>query len=77
MGHPQRRDSALRPQTRHCGAHQRRGGAAAGGGERGAGLTVTVFPFGKIMGKRGCGAKEGEDDRGEYECLLCAKSRRG
>jgi len=28
------------------------------------------------MGKRGCGAKEGEDDRCEYECLLCAKSGR-
>lgn len=52
MGYPQRRDPALRPRTRDCGAHQRRGGAAAGGGERGAGLTAAVFPFGKVMGGR-------------------------
>ena len=52
VGYPQRRHPALRPQTRHCGAHQRRGGAAAGGGERGAGLTAAVFPFGKVMGGR-------------------------
>ena len=39
VGHTQRRDPALRSQARYCGAHQRRGGAAAGGGERGAGVS--------------------------------------
>lgn len=38
VGHTQRRDPALWPQARDCGARQRRGGAAAGGGERGAGV---------------------------------------
>lgn len=37
VGHPQRRDPALRPQARDCGARQRCGGAAAGGGEQGPG----------------------------------------
>ena len=50
VGHTQRRDPALWPQARDCGARQRCGGAAAGGGERGAGVReIVVLTSGELV----------------------------